>query len=63
MLGIMTNPRVYAKITAELDAAVASGKIPSDPDQVVSDAQSKELPYVQACIKEVCMGRINAVFV
>jgi hypothetical protein len=52
MLNIMSNPRVYAKLTAEIDEAMASGKIPTDSNAVISDAQAKELPYLQACIKE-----------
>jgi cytochrome P450 len=61
MLGIISNPRVYAKLTAEIDAAMASGKIPTHSNAVISDAQAKELPYLQACIKEVtalisCVG-------
>jgi len=51
-LNIITNPRVYARARAEIDETMASGKIPSDPNQVVSNAQSMELPYIQACIKE-----------
>lgn len=38
---------------AEIDEAIASGKIPSDEDQVVSNEAAKGLPYLQACIKEV----------
>jgi hypothetical protein len=53
MLNIISNPRVYAKLTAEIDAAMASGKIPTASDAVISDAQAKGLPYLQACIKEV----------
>jgi hypothetical protein len=53
MLNIMSNPRVYAKLTAEIDAAMRSGKIPTDSNAVISDTQAKELPYLQACIKEV----------
>jgi len=37
---------------AEIDQAVAAGKIPSD-DLIISNAQARDLPYLQACIKEV----------
>jgi len=53
LLCIITNPRVYAKLIAEIDAAIAAEKIPSSPHEIISDEQAKELPYLQACIKEV----------
>ena len=53
MLNLITHPQVNAKLLAEIDAAMAAGKIPSDPDDVISDAQAKELPHLQTCIKEV----------
>ncbi|KIX08762.1 uncharacterized protein Z518_03419 [Rhinocladiella mackenziei CBS 650.93] len=48
---IISSPQAYVKLMAEIDAAMAAGKIPSD-GSVVSNAQAKELPYLQACIKE-----------
>ena len=44
---LSTNPRIYHTLQAELDAAVQSVDRP-----VISDAQAKRLPYLQACIKE-----------
>lgn len=46
---IMTNPLVYAKLRAELDEAEQAGKM-SFP--VLTDAEAKSLPYLQAVIKE-----------
>ena len=53
MLNIISNPRVYSKLMAEIDATTASGEVPTDLNAVISDAQAKDLPYLQACIKEV----------
>lgn len=49
---IISSPTVYAKLMAEIDDAVAAGKIPAT-DKVISYAHARELPYLQACIKEV----------
>jgi cytochrome P450 len=51
LLYLLTHPRVYAKLQAEVDAAVASGKAPPAPG-IISDVEAKDLPYLQACIKE-----------
>ncbi|RMZ78725.1 hypothetical protein DV737_g3781, partial [Chaetothyriales sp. CBS 132003] len=51
LLGILSSPLVYQKLIKEIDEGVAAGKIPSD-DLIISDAQARELPYLQACIKE-----------
>ncbi|KAI9869784.1 MAG: hypothetical protein M1830_005090, partial [Pleopsidium flavum] len=48
MLYIISNTRVYAKLTAEIGAADSQSRISSP----VTDAEAKELPYLQACIKE-----------
>jgi hypothetical protein len=42
---VITNPQVYAKLQAELDAANLSNPI-------ITDNEARELPYLQACIKE-----------
>ncbi|KIX08100.1 uncharacterized protein Z518_02755 [Rhinocladiella mackenziei CBS 650.93] len=52
LLCIMTNPRVYRTLMAEIDEALAQGKIPAGPTEVITEAQGKQLPYLQACIKE-----------
>jgi cytochrome P450 len=45
MLFIITNPHVYKKLQAEIDSTVRKGS-------VISDAQARTLPYLQAVIKE-----------
>jgi cytochrome P450 len=45
MLFIMTNPRVYNKLQLEIDAT-------HRPGSVISDAQARTLPYLQAIVKE-----------
>lgn len=45
MLYIMTNPNVYKKLQAEIDSTLY-------PSTVISDAQSRTLPYLQAVLKE-----------
>ena len=51
VLYVLTHPRVYAKLQAEVDAAVTGGKAPVVPE-IISDVEAKKLPYMQACIKE-----------
>lgn len=46
---ICTNPRVLARLLREVEAATAAGKV-SRP--VIRDAEARQLPYLQACIKE-----------
>jgi cytochrome P450 len=43
---VMTNPLVYAKLQNELDQASLS------PSAFITDSQARELPYLQACMKE-----------
>ncbi|PQE05318.1 cytochrome p450 protein [Rutstroemia sp. NJR-2017a BVV2] len=50
MLYIVTNPRVYKALQAEIDTAVASGRI--SPDSVIKDSEARQLPYLQAVIWE-----------
>lgn len=47
-LFLITSPKVYAKLIAEIDAAIQAGEI-SAP---ITDLEAKKLPYLQACIKE-----------
>ncbi|KAI0895193.1 cytochrome P450 [Annulohypoxylon nitens] len=49
MLNIITSPRIYDKVRAEIDAAIADGRIQSSP---VKAAEAKQLPYLQAVIRE-----------
>jgi cytochrome P450 len=52
LLYLMTNPRVYLKLRNEIDEAVASGNAPSSDDEIVSYSQTKQLPYLQAVVRE-----------
>jgi cytochrome P450 len=46
LLYIITNPHVYRKLQAEIDSTRVV------PGPIISDAQSKILPYLQAVIRE-----------
>ena len=48
-LHILTNPRVYSRLLEEILSAERSGKISSP---IIRDAESRRLPFLQACIKE-----------
>ncbi|WDK16956.1 cytochrome P450 [Colletotrichum graminicola] len=48
MLYLITNPRVHAKLRAEIDAFVGAARAPG----IVSDADARTMPYLQAVIKE-----------
>lgn len=54
LLCVMSNPRVCAKLVAEIDDAKKSGKVSSNmhDNKIISNDEAKELPYLQACIKE-----------
>lgn len=49
MLHVVTNPRILARFHAELDAHGITGR---DPDSIISEAEARTLPYLQAVIKE-----------
>ena len=49
MLQLLTNPPAYARLRAEIDAAVRSHSI-SAP--VITNAEAQRLPHLQACIRE-----------
>lgn len=49
LLLISTNPLVQSRVLAEARAAIKDGKI-SRP--LIKDAEARQLPYLQACIKE-----------
>ncbi|KAK3355720.1 cytochrome P450 [Neurospora tetraspora] len=51
MLYLLTHPRVYARLQAEVDAAVKDGRAAPYPS-VVSNATQRQLPYLWACCKE-----------
>ncbi|KAM6483357.1 cytochrome P450 [Trichoderma sp. SZMC 28011] len=50
LLHIITNPRVYAKLQKEIDEAIRDGKAPQD--DLITHTQAKQLPYLQATIRE-----------
>ncbi|KAJ5164857.1 uncharacterized protein N7500_006687 [Penicillium coprophilum] len=52
LLCLMTNPRVYFKLQREVDDAVRDGRAPSTGEGLVTAAQTKKLPYLQAVIRE-----------
>ncbi|KAL3462677.1 cytochrome P450 [Aspergillus heterothallicus] len=53
LLHLMTNPRVYRKLQREVDDAVRRGNAPRDNQQgLISVAQTRRLPYLQAVIRE-----------
>lgn len=56
LLRLLTSPRVLAKLREEVDAAVAEGRVSSP----IQQKESKELPYLQAIVKEGL--RINPPF-
>lgn len=48
LLYIISNPLIYSRLHAEIDAAVAANTI----SPMVSDEEARKLPYLQACIRE-----------
>ncbi|KAL9941557.1 hypothetical protein ACHAQF_006947 [Verticillium nonalfalfae] len=52
LLLVMTNPRVYALLQKEIDAAVREGRAPAVGNGLISQAQAKELPFLQAVVRE-----------
>src|SRR5690606_29609479 len=48
MLHLLSNPRVYQRLQAEIDEAIETAKISSP----IKDAEGRRLPYLQAVIKE-----------
>lgn len=51
MLYLMTHPRVYTKLQAEIDEAVREGVSPAAPG-IISDVAVKGLPYLGAVVRE-----------
>lgn len=49
---LLKDPRVYATLMAELDAAVANGAIEARDNKTVSWPEAQKLPYLDACIQE-----------
>ncbi|KAG4429416.1 hypothetical protein IFR05_015102 [Cadophora sp. M221] len=48
LLNLMSSPPCYRKLQAEIDSAMAKGEISSP----IKDVEAKQLPYLQAVIKE-----------
>jgi cytochrome P450 len=48
LLSLLSNPMAFTVLRAEIDAAIAAGKIGSP----VRHAEAQDLPYLQACIRE-----------
>ncbi|KAH8898627.1 cytochrome P450 [Thozetella sp. PMI_491] len=48
MLGLLSNPVAYRKLQKEIDDGIRTGKISSP----ATDAEARQLPYLQAAIKE-----------
>lgn len=49
VLFVCTHPRIYNQLQAELDKADSERRL-SHP--IITDAEAKSLPYLQACIRE-----------
>ncbi|KIX02044.1 uncharacterized protein Z518_07983 [Rhinocladiella mackenziei CBS 650.93] len=49
---LLRNPRCYEKLMQELDEAVQEGRIENRTTGTVTWAESQNLPYLDACIKE-----------
>ncbi|KAK1995933.1 cytochrome P450 [Colletotrichum falcatum] len=54
---IMTNSRVYAKLQREIDGAVRDGIAPGTGGGVITLAQARKLPYLQAIVRESLIVR------
>ncbi|KAF7557755.1 hypothetical protein G7Z17_g367 [Cylindrodendrum hubeiense] len=52
LLYIIGNPRVYVKLQREVDDAVNNGNAPLSEDGLITTAQAKQLPYLNAVIRE-----------
>ncbi|KAL2785026.1 cytochrome P450 [Aspergillus keveii] len=53
LLHLMSNIRVYRKLQREVDEAVALGQAPRTSEHgLISAAQARQLPYLQAVIRE-----------
>ena len=55
MLCLMQNKKAYKKLVVEIDHAIEAGNVPISLEEVVRDSQARQLPYLQAVIKEVYM--------
>jgi cytochrome P450 len=51
LLYVMSHPRVYAKLRAEIDETVKKGMAPESPS-IISDTEVRQLPYLGAVVRE-----------
>lgn len=51
LLHVISNARVYALLQREIDDAARHGKAPSAGKGLITSAQAKQLPYLQATIR------------
>lgn len=49
---LLRNPSRYHKLMHELDSAISDGTVEDRPNNLVTWAESQQLPYLDACIKE-----------
>lgn len=49
---LLKNPRCYHLLLQELESALLSNKVLDRPSRLVTWAESQQLPYLDACIKE-----------
>ncbi|KAJ5865564.1 hypothetical protein N7534_000117 [Penicillium rubens] len=52
LLYLITNPRVYLRLQREIDDAARSGRAPSKDEGLITAAQARNIPYLQAVIRE-----------
>lgn len=52
LLHLMTNPRVYFKLQCEVDDAVRGDRAPNTGGGLITAAQARQLPYLQAVVRE-----------
>ncbi|KAF2834894.1 cytochrome P450 [Patellaria atrata CBS 101060] len=48
LLHVLTSPEILSKLRAEIDEGICEGRISSP----IRDSEARQLPYLQACIKE-----------
>lgn len=52
LLNVMTRPRLYRLLTEEIDDAISRGLLSKDASTVITEDQAKQLPLLQATIRE-----------
>lgn len=59
LLYVISHPRVYRKLQAEIDEAIKAGIAPASPG-IISDHEARRLPYLGAVVREGM--RVSALF-